>query len=69
MIMVSISPEGVEEILLAGQSDKEEDACLAIWPIVRNRLKALDFDLRAEAVRSKKNAETEDPRDDRSSLN
>lgn len=51
MIVIYLSPQGVEDIILTGQSEKEEDACLGIWPLVRRRLKQLDFELRAAAER------------------
>ena len=42
MIVVHIKPTGVDRVFFSADSDRVEDSCLAIWPIVRKELKRLD---------------------------
>lgn len=46
MIIAKINPVRVQEVLIQADSDLMEDVLLAIWPLVRRHLGALDRDLR-----------------------
>jgi hypothetical protein len=46
MIVVHINPTGVEEVYFKSSSDLAEDLCMAVWPMVRHELGALDRKLK-----------------------
>jgi hypothetical protein len=46
MLIVKIQPGQAPEVFIRASSDAQEDLCLAIWPLVRKHLTALDQDLR-----------------------
>jgi hypothetical protein len=48
MIVIQISPGGVQEIAVQSPSLTDEDQCLALWPLVREELGRLDARLRRE---------------------
>lgn len=45
MIIAKIAPGRVEEVLVQANTEATEDLDLAVWPIVRQHLSALDRDL------------------------
>ena len=49
MIIVHINPVKVEAAYVESCSDVMEDLCLAVWPLVRKHLSALDKELREVA--------------------
>jgi hypothetical protein len=50
MILITISPvAGVRDVLVESSSDRDEDAQLAVWPLIREELSRLDARLRREA--------------------
>ena len=46
MIVVHLSPSGVEQVSFESRSDLEEDLCMAAWPLVRKRLGKLSAELK-----------------------
>ncbi len=46
MIIARINPARVEDVFIEAESDLIEDVLLAVWPLVRQHLGALDRDLR-----------------------
>lgn len=59
MIVVHISPVGVEKVYFEADSDLAEDLCLAVWPLVRARLERLHKELRKSAKKTLEIAEQE----------
>ncbi len=41
-IHVLIQPDGVHTVTIAGNTRVEEDRCILAWPLIRDRLKAID---------------------------
>ena len=59
MIVVHISPAGIEQVYFQSNSELAEDLCLAIWPVVREELNHLHKTLRKEAEKTLKIVERE----------
>ena len=49
MIVVHITPSGVEKVRFQADSDLAEDLCLVVWPLVRKELNRLHKRLRKTA--------------------
>jgi len=45
MILIKVQPTGIKDVFIQAKSDREEELSMAIWPIVRQHVRALNRDL------------------------